>query len=210
MTKEEKAAYDKAYREKNRAQIAKHRKEYYEEHKEEKAAYDKIYREKNAERRKEAKRQWYKKNKDKMKKYNKEYYTTIEGLAARRKNHYVWEDKNMGGDTAETVTKQWIIDNILTNNKCFYCGDDEPSHLGCDRIDNNKYHTPDNVICACGICNSERKILQMSVEEFVEYRKIYPREKEKIGDGKSYQTKDGKRMPLKKKEIPGIFFPSLA
>lgn len=205
MTIEEQKArkqeYDKEYRKRNKEKIAKRKREWYDKHKDEKSIYDKKYRTEHTEQRKQAKKDWYNKNRDRVSDTNKKYYETIDGIAARRRNHYVWEDRHViHSDTSETVTKEWIIDNIL-NSKCLYCCDDIPGHLGCDRIDDNKGHTPDNVICACGICNSERKILKMSVREFVEYRKAHPREKERFGDGTSYQTKDGIRIPLKKKNF---------
>lgn len=37
---------------------------------------------------------------------------------------------------------------------CFYCGDS--TKTGCDRIDNSKGHTKDNVVPACADCNCAR------------------------------------------------------
>lgn len=48
---------------------------------------------------------------------------------------------------------EWFIENILTK-ECVYCGD--TLHVGCDRIDNNKGHTKDNVVPCCYICNCAR------------------------------------------------------
>jgi hypothetical protein len=72
-----------------------------------------------------------------------------------------------------TLTQQWIIDNIF-NSSCIFCGDSDWTHLGADRIDNSKPHTPDNCVCACGICNIERSD-RYSVEEFKKYRALHPR-----------------------------------
>jgi hypothetical protein len=51
------------------------------------------------------------------------------------------------------LTIDYLIDNIF-NKKCTYCHTTE--NLGCDRVDNNKGHTTDNVVPACGRCNITR------------------------------------------------------
>lgn len=198
--KKKKAEYDKEYRKKNREKITKRQKEWYANNKEHKKEYDEIYRLENTQKRKEVKAVWNARNKKKMSEYNKGYYSTITGLAKRRRNHYLWEDKKMGADTSRTITAVWIEENILTNNECVYCGDKEPSHLGCDRIDNTLGHYPENVVCACPICNWERSLEHMTMEEFKEYRKTHPRLKESMNDG--IDRKTGEKKPLKKKKLP--------
>lgn len=47
----------------------------------------------------------------------------------------------------------WMIENILAK-ECVYCGDNH--RIGCDRIDNNKGHTKDNVVPCCIECNTAR------------------------------------------------------
>ena len=51
------------------------------------------------------------------------------------------------------ISIDWMIDNILTQ-KCIYCGDTK--RIGCDRIDNLKGHTKDNVVPCCVECNTAR------------------------------------------------------
>ena len=63
-----------------------------------------------------------------------------------------------------TLTADWIIDNIFTS-KCRYCEETDWRELGCDRIDNDSPHTPDNVIPCCKECNRKRG--NMSYEEFI-------------------------------------------
>jgi hypothetical protein len=41
-------------------------------------------------------------------------------------------------------------------------------------MDDEKAHTTDNCVCACALCNVERFYKGMSVDEFIEYRKIVP------------------------------------
>ena len=200
MTKEEKRLYDIEYRKKNKEKLAANKRAWYEKHKEEKAAYDKIYRAEHVEKRQNYKKEWNKRKKEHTSDYNKSYYETLLGLARRRRNHYVYEDKKAGHDTAQTVTYKWIIENILTDKSCIYCGDSEKEHLGCDRIDNSKGHTPDNIVCACPICNWERSLENMTVQEFIEYRKTHPRLKETMNDGLDRKT--GEKKPLKKKKLP--------
>lgn len=204
MTEEEKkrkkAEYDKIYRAKNREKRLKQQRDWYYLHKEEKQLYDKEYRKNNADKRKRIKATWNKENKEKMARYNQEYYQTIPGMAARRRSHYLADDKEKGFDTTQTVTVEWIAENILTAS-CIYCHDTEPYHLGCDRIDESKGHTPDNVVCACPVCNWERSLQKMSVEEFVEYRKTHPRFKKTMDD--KLDRKTGERKPLKKKPLFG-------
>lgn len=47
----------------------------------------------------------------------------------------------------------WMIDNII-KKPCVHCGD--TNRIGCDRIDNNKGHTKDNVVPCCYECNCAR------------------------------------------------------
>jgi hypothetical protein len=42
----------------------------------------------------------------------------------------------------------------ITSKSCIYCGDTED--LGCDRIDNSKGHTMNNIVPSCKICNYAR------------------------------------------------------
>lgn len=51
------------------------------------------------------------------------------------------------------LDRDWFINHIL-KSKCIYCGD--TNHLGCDRIDNSKGHTYDNVVPCCYTCNVAR------------------------------------------------------
>lgn len=51
------------------------------------------------------------------------------------------------------VTTAYLLDHIFTRF-CVYCGTTE--QLGCDRVDNSKGHTVDNVVPACADCNIMR------------------------------------------------------
>lgn len=47
-----------------------------------------------------------------------------------------------------------FFENEIISKPCIYCGSTEK--VGCDRIDNTKGHTIDNVIPACYLCNTVR------------------------------------------------------
>lgn len=74
-------------------------------------------------------------------------------------NHYKDHDskRNLKCD----LTAKYMDEHIL-NQPCTYCGD--IYNIGCDRIDNTKGHTMDNVVPCCSICNKLR-IDEFSVEE---------------------------------------------
>lgn len=61
----------------------------------------------------------------------------------------------------------WMINNIMTKS-CIYCGD--TNRVGCDRIDNSKGHTKDNVVPCCFDCNCARNN-NFSHEEMLELGK---------------------------------------
>lgn len=87
---------------------------------------------------------------DRTKKWRK----TPIGRAYGLLNGYKKYDKNSNkGET--TITAQWIVDNIFSK-PCHYCGKSDWTELGCDRIDNDKPHTPDNVVPCCKTCNLKR------------------------------------------------------
>lgn len=81
------------------------------------------------------------------------------------------------GFSAGDLTIDWMIENILTK-PCVYCGD--TYRVGCDRIDNTKGHTKDNVVPCCIECNTARnnyfsyeemKVLGKTIREIKEKRK---------------------------------------
>lgn len=134
--------------------------------------YNKQYNETHKNEISENKKKYYADNKDKRDEYNKSYIKTKNGKARHIISDYKREDKK-NNRNGFNLTTDWILNHVF-NSSCIYCGDDDWQHLGCDRIDNSKPHTPDNVVCACGICNRERQNKRMTIEEFIEYRKTHP------------------------------------
>lgn len=67
-------------------------------------------------------------------------------LAAYRKSDEKYNRGN--GD----LTAQWIVDNIFAK-PCVYCGENDWHKIGCNRLDNSKPHTRNNVEPCCMRCN---------------------------------------------------------
>lgn len=163
---------EEAWAEFNKKQNAAH-KRYLDSHKEKVAEWRSNYKSRAANNQKEYRERHKDELKDKNKEWCSNYYHTYSGRSRNLIHKYTQSDiEENRGDC--TLTPEWVIDNIFTSS-CVYCGDSEWEHLGCDRIDNSKPHTPENCICACGICNIDRQLQEMSVEEFKEYRKNNPR-----------------------------------
>lgn len=149
-----------------------------EERKQRKRERDKIYRENNKDKERERLKRWIENNKERWleyskkrkktqktrssngerltkKEYDERYRSTKKGRAQNLVCRYRQSDKMYGRDEC-LITAQWIIDNIFNGQTCVYCGETDWHKLGCDRIDNTKPHTPDNVVCSCGKCNIKK------------------------------------------------------
>lgn len=174
--------YLKQWRLANKDKIKDYNKQYNEEHKEERknysSEYHKQYYKKHRDEIIERAKQWiidnsdYAKNARKIynsthseekRKWYEDYHNTKMGRAIYLYHNYCRhdEDKQRGKCT---LTPEWIVENIFTS-KCRYCGKDDWTELGCDRIDNLKPHTPDNVVCCCTDCNKRRNITEF--EKFI-------------------------------------------
>lgn len=105
-----------------------------------------------------ARKRWREKHKEEIVErqagWNNKYRSTKNGRATTLLNRYKANDRNGFRDEC-TITAEWIKENIL-NSKCVYCGETDWMKLGCDRIDNNLPHTPENCVCSCWDCNNKR------------------------------------------------------
>lgn len=149
------------YHQTHKEQIHKRKRKNYNGDKEKVKIANKIWRDSNPDKKRAQVLKWQNKYPQKAKAKN------LMGM-------YKIHDKERGFDINNNVSSKWILENIFSGQSCIYCGDQDWIHLGCDRIDNSKPHTPDNVVCACFICNAERSD-RHSVEEFKEYRALHPR-----------------------------------
>lgn len=62
----------------------------------------------------------------------------------------------------------WLMENV-TSKPCIYCG--KIDTIGCDRLDNTKGHTKDNVVPCCKTCNNLKNRF-FTHEEFVKVVKF--------------------------------------
>ena len=161
--------YYKKYRDEHRDSRMEYNKQYKAEHRDSGMEYNKQYR---AEHKEEIKVH-RKDNIDKQREYNRKYFKSQIGRATRLVKNYKRNDTNAGREAC-TLTRGWIIEHIF-NSSCVYCGDSDWTHLGADRIDNSLPHTPENCVCSCGVCNVDRQLAMMSVDEFKKYRADNPR-----------------------------------
>lgn len=74
--------------------------------------------------------------------------------ASRMLSQYRNIDQKNGYELCD-MTIDWMLENIMSK-PCHYCGD--TNRIGCDRIDNKKGHTKDNVVPCCVECNTARNI----------------------------------------------------
>ena len=135
-------------------------KEYRKKNKEKIAASSKKYR--DTHDLKEYRRNTYLQLKERG--YFEERYNQKEVRATSQISSYNKNDKEKNRGEC-TLSKEWIIENIYSSS-CIYCGETDWHKLGCDRVDNNKAHTPENVVCACWSCNNDRQKRRMSVDEY--------------------------------------------
>ena len=85
---------------------------------------------------------------------DKQYYQTPMGRAVHLVSGYRQSDKNANRGEC-TLTAQWIVENIFSGQKCAHCDESDWHKLGCNRLDNSKPHTPDNVEPCCKECNDK-------------------------------------------------------
>ena len=77
----------------------------------------------------------------------------IRAKASKMISSYKIKDKSNNFENKCDIDIDWMINNILTK-PCHYCGD--TYRIGCDRIDNSKGHTKENVVPCCIECNTAR------------------------------------------------------
>lgn len=108
-------------------------------------------------------KQYYQDNKEKEQKRCKKYGKTPMGRATILLRNYRKDDKKHNRGECTIPNAQWIMENIFPK-PCHWCGETGWEIMGCDRIDNELPHTPDNVNPCCKACNDKRGT--MSYETF--------------------------------------------
>ena len=95
----------------------------------------------------------YQQNRDKIRAQQNEYNSTPYGRAIQLLTNYRLSDKlKKRGEC--TLTAEWIVEHIFSQ-PCAHCGCSDWRKIGCNRLDNNLPHTPDNVEPCCKKCNDE-------------------------------------------------------
>lgn len=85
--------------------------------------------------------------------YNRQRKHTPMGRADNLLQSYNRKDKKYNRGKGD-LTAQWIVDNIFTK-PCAHCGKEGWDVIGCNRIDESKPHTMDNVEPCCKECNDK-------------------------------------------------------
>lgn len=114
----------------------------------------KLYTE-NPEKERERQRKWREGNPEKEKERRRKYQSTPIGRALNLASAYRQKDKKYNRGKC-TLTAKWIVDNVFSGQRRFYCDESDWHKLGCDRIYNSLAHTPENVVPCCEECNTKR------------------------------------------------------
>ena len=171
----------KNYYQEHKKRIIRNAKKYYQEHREEiienkkkyGQTYYELHKEKNKEKRHSYNKKYYALNKEKYKQYSREYYKNNKELVLSKQQEkynlhleratrllyaYKVADKQKNRGECD-LTPQWIVDNIFTK-PCAHCGESDWHKIGCNRLDNSKPHTMDNVEPCCYKCNSRLNAIE--------------------------------------------------
>ena len=90
------------------------------------------------------------------------YYSTPNGRAKYLLRKYRQMDRRNGFGDVIDLDAQWIVENIFTK-KCAHCDCTDWRELGCNRIDNSKPHTKDNVEPCCWKHNFELAVVEKEI-----------------------------------------------
>lgn len=105
------------------------------------------------EKKKEWSRRYVREHKEERNAYRREWRKTKYGRASSLLYAYKQKDKLHNRGECD-IDAKWIVDNIFTK-PCVHCGETDWHKLGCNRLDNTKAHTKDNVEPCCMKCNNE-------------------------------------------------------
>lgn len=141
------------YYEAHRDECIERKKKYYNEHKEELIEYTRTYHKNHKESEKVYRLKYYLDHKEQKRNQHLEWTKTPIGRATNLLNSYNTNDKKYNRGKGD-LTPEWIVENIFTK-PCAHCGETDWHKLGCNRLDNSKPHTKDNVEPCCPNCNKK-------------------------------------------------------
>lgn len=187
-TEEKRKEYSRQYYIKNKKKILEKQKKYHEENKERKAEYQKKYYEENKERfrernRKSGRRRYYE-NQEKYKEYTRIYYQEHKEEINQKAHDKLYSDPLFraytllyeynradikSGRGEGDLTPEWIVENIFTK-PCVHCGESNWRKIGCNRLDNTKPHSKDNVEPCCHSCNSKANALESARDLYGKFK----------------------------------------
>lgn len=90
-----------------------------------------------------------KRNREKVKRYRENH--PIRERAHSLVGNYKKEDEKYNRGEGD-LTAKWVMKNIMFK-PCAHCGKEGWNVIGCNRLDNSKPHTKDNVEPCCQECN---------------------------------------------------------
>lgn len=122
--------------------------------KEERREYNRKYHQANREKHLEQMKEYHQANRDKRLEQMKEYMQQTQiGRASNLLSAYNQSDKEHNRGQGD-LTAKWIAENIFSK-PCKHCGKTGWEKIGCNRIDNDKPHSKDNVEPCCEECNKK-------------------------------------------------------
>ena len=175
LNKEKKAAYDAQYYQAHKDEIKAYKAEWRAKNKEAIAQKHAEWHKANKEKIAEHRAEYYQAHKDEIKAYNAEWYQTHRDSELKKRaeyrdpilnplnwarkivGHYRDMDRERGFDDSKTITAEWFLENIAYR-PCVHCGKQGIGKVGCNRLDNTKGHTQDNVESCCMPCNARENI----------------------------------------------------
>lgn len=98
-------------------------------------------------------KEYYQKHKDEILAKSNNAYRTKIGRARHLLRMYNKNDETYNRGKGD-LTAQWIVDNIFSKS-CVHCAENDYTKMGCNRLDNSKPHTMDNVEPCCTKCNNK-------------------------------------------------------
>lgn len=104
---------------------------------------------------------------------NKELYRAFNLTSA-----YNQTDRKYGLGKGD-LTAQWIVVNIFSK-PCAHCGKSGWQIMGCNRLDNSKPHTMDNVEPCCAKCNKKLPRKREKKGEDIPYKLFAESNKNKL------------------------------
>ncbi len=96
---------------------------------------------------KKEKSKWTESKKEKVRAYHRAYHRKNPDVAKIKA--YQSNDRSLKRKSIKLKEAR----ELISNNNCFYCGEEEKRNLGLDRMDNSKGHEIGNVKVCCEKCN---------------------------------------------------------